>query len=180
MSTQRLRLEFASAATQPSRLGIAMLIAGVALVGGIAVAIAQQWAGNARQRDTLAALQARRVSAADGAKRSTPTDPGEIARVRAVRQVSRNLATPWADVLESLESAPNQSVALLSVEPSAAKRSIRITAEARSAQDMLDYLAALQRDSRLSGVVLVSHQVQARAPGTPLRFQVQAAWGAQP
>jgi Tfp pilus assembly protein PilN len=180
MSMQRLRLEFAPEAAQGSRLGTAMLIAGVALLSGIAIAFAQQWAGNARQQDKLAALQARRVSVADNAKRTAPADAGEIARVRAVRQVSRNLATPWADMLESLESAPNQSVALLSVEPSAAKRSVRITAEARSAQDMLDYLAALQRDSRLVGVVLVSHQVQARTPGTPLRFQVQAAWGVGP
>jgi Tfp pilus assembly protein PilN len=66
------------------------------------------------------------------------------------------------------------------VEPSAAKRNIRITAEARDALDMLAYVAALQQDPRLSGVILLSHQVQAQAPGMPLRFQLQAGWGPVP
>jgi Tfp pilus assembly protein PilN len=42
---------------------------------------------------------------------------------------------------------------------------------------MLAYLRSLQADSRLSNVLLVSHQVQAQAPGTPLRFQLEAHWG---
>jgi hypothetical protein len=45
---------------------------------------------------------------------------------------------------------------------------------------MLSYLGALQRDDRLNTVVLVSHQVQAQTPGTPVRFQVQAGWGGTP
>ena len=50
----------------------------------------------------------------------------------------------------------------------------RLVAERGAAQ------AALQHDPRLSSVVLVSHQVQAQAPGTPIRFQVQAQWGDTP
>ena len=45
---------------------------------------------------------------------------------------------------------------------------------------MLDYVAALQADRRLSQVVLVSHQVQTQAVGKPVRFQMQSAWGATP
>jgi Tfp pilus assembly protein PilN len=87
--------------------------------------------------------------------------------------------TPWADLLEALETAPD-NLALLSVEPSAAKRSISLTAEAASPKDMLNYLRALQSDQRLSGVLLVSHQVQVQAPGAPLRFQIQGTWGGSP
>jgi len=105
-------------------------------------------------------------------------DATEAARTRFIRQVSQSLMTPWADLLESLESVPAPSVAVLSIEPSVSKRSIRITAEARTPQDMVAYLGALARDPRLSSVVLASHQVQVQAPGTPIRFQVRAAWGA--
>jgi Tfp pilus assembly protein PilN len=175
MSKNRLQLEFAPEARHTSKLGVAMLVGCAILLGATVLQFGQVLAGNARQQDTLAALQAHRD--AGSKNRTAPADPGAIARARTVRRVTQNLTTPWADMLESLESAPNQSVALLSVEPSAAKRSIRITAEARGTQDMLDYVGALQRDSHLSRAILVSHQLQEKAPGTPVRFQIQADWG---
>ena len=178
MKTQRLRLEFAPNARHVSWLSATLLLVSFAVLGASAVHLAQVLATNARQSDTLAALDARRGAASVGTKRAASADPGEIARTRAVRLVAQNLVTPWADLLASLESAPNRSVALLSVEPSVSKHSLRLTAEARNAPEMLAYLSALQRDSRLSSVVLVSHQVQAQAPGTPVRFQIQAGWGA--
>jgi Tfp pilus assembly protein PilN len=181
VKTTRLHLEFAPNARRVTWLGVAMLIAGIAVLGVSAVQLTKVLTTQTHQANTLAALEARQgaalAAAAARAKRPTPTDPAELARTRAVRLVAQNLVTPWADLLASLESAPNKSVALLSVEPSVSRHSLRLTAEARSAQDMLGYLSALQRDSRLSSVVLVSHQVQAQAPGTPVRFQVQAAWG---
>jgi Tfp pilus assembly protein PilN len=61
-----------------------------------------------------------------------------------------------------------------------AKRSVRLTAEARDDTEMLAYLAALQQDPQLSSVILASHQVQSQAPGTPVRFQIQASWGESP
>jgi hypothetical protein len=101
-------------------------------------------------------------------------------RLRAANQVARNLAAPWADLLGALESAPRESVALLAIEPSSAKKSFRLTAEAKDAKAMLGYLEALREDHRLDSVVLVSHQVQEKAPGRPTRFQLQAGWGAAP
>jgi Tfp pilus assembly protein PilN len=182
MRAQRLQLDFAPHARRVSRLGSAMLVASVVVFGASAFELARVLTTNARQADLLAALDARRSAAnpTSDTKRPAPTDPAELARTRAVRLVAQNLVTPWADLLESLESAPNRSVALLSVEPSVAKKSIRLTAEARSTQEMLAYLGALQRDDRLNTVVLVSHQVQIQAPGTPVRFQVQAGWGGTP
>jgi Tfp pilus assembly protein PilN len=178
MKTQRLRLDFAPNPRRVSRIGMLMLfVAGSALVAG-ALELSNVVAANARLADTLAAVDARRGTVADASAKTTAPDPGEAARMRAVRQVSQSLMTPWADLLESLESVPVQTVAVLSIEPSVSKHTIRITAEARTAPDMLAYLGALQREPRLSSVVLVSHQVQVQAPGTPVRFQIRAAWGA--
>jgi hypothetical protein len=177
MSMQRLHLEFAPHSRRMSPIGIVMLVlSGAALVGG-ALEVADIAAANGRLADTLAAVEARRGALVADAKPGKP-DPREIARTRAIRQVSQSLMTPWADLLESLESIDGSSVAILSIEPSVAKHSIRITAEARSARDMLTYLGALQQETRLSSVVLVSHQVEVQAPGSPVRFQVHAAWGA--
>jgi hypothetical protein len=81
--------------------------------------------------------------------------------------------------LTALEKAPS-NVALLAVEPSAAKRSLSLTAEAANSAQMLNYIQALQGDNHLSDVILVSHQVQLQAPGAPIRFQVRANWGETP
>jgi Tfp pilus assembly protein PilN len=180
MKTTRLRLEFAPNARHVPWPGTVMLLVSVVALAIGGVQLGRLLASNARQASTLAALEARQGLSTARANRALPPDPAEVARGRAVQQVAQRLAMPWADLLESLESAPNQAVALLSVEPSVAKRNLRLTAEARNAQDMLAYLGALQRDARLATVVLVSHQVQVQAPGTPVRFQIQADWGAMP
>lgn len=180
MRAQRLNLDFGAGARRGPRVGLALLlVAAVALAAGT-LALASALSTHSRLADTLAAVESRREAVAANASRAAAPDAKELAKARAVRQVSQSLMTPWGDLLESLESVPVQSVALLSIEPSVAKRSIRITAEARSAQDMLAYLGALQREPRLSAVVLASHQVQSQAPGAPVRFQVRATWGTAP
>jgi Tfp pilus assembly protein PilN len=136
-------------------------------------------AGNSKLTSQLSLLQSRPLTEANRTPRAVAPSKGELVQTKALRQVAQKLVTPWSGLLESLESAPNQAVALLSVEPSASRRSVRLTAEARTLPDMVAYLGALQRDSRLSSVVLISHQVQSQMPGAPVRFQIQAGWGGE-
>jgi hypothetical protein len=131
-----------------------------------------------RQLQALARLEARQSDAARPRPVAAKPDPAYLAKVKSTQQVSRNLSAPWVDVLGAIESAPRQSVALLAAEPTTAKQSFRLTAEARDLDAMRGYLAALQSDGRLASVFLVSHQVQVQTPGRPIRFQVQAGWGA--
>ena len=180
MRTARLRFEFAPKARHQSRFGLAMLWLSIAALAAGAVQLSALLSGNARQADALAAIDTRRGAASTPTERANARDPADLARARAVRQVAQRLSTPWADLLESLEAAPARSVALLSVEPSVNKRSVRLVAEARNPHEMLAYLHALQRDARLSNVVLLSHEFQMQAPGAPVRFQIQAGWGAPP
>jgi hypothetical protein len=177
MSTVHLRLEFAAQAHRTSPTSLALLLAGVLLFTGSVLLFGLTLAENDRQARQLAAMEVSRKTVAPAP--SPRADPAELSRVQFVRQTSRSLMTPWADLLAALEAAPT-NVALLSVEPSATKRSISLTAEAANPADMLNYLQALQRDHRLTGVLLTSHQVQVQAPGTPIRFQVQARWGGVP
>ena len=177
MKHARLTLDFAPHARRMSWVGAAALLASVVLLAGATYRLAGVLAATAHDADALAQIEARRLHAS--APRTRPLEPGEVVRIRAARQVAQTLMTPWGELLESLEAAPKQTVALLSVEPSVAKHSLRLSAEARNTQDMIDYLDALQHDERLSDVVLVSHQVQ-QAPGSPVRFQIQANWGQQP
>lgn len=180
MRAERLDLDFAPSARHVQPLGVALLGAGlVALLAG-AFVWSQAWSAQAAQAGTLAALDSREADVAARASRPASAAAGELARQRASLRVARGLQTPWSDLLSALESAPHEHVALLAIEPSLARQLVRLSAEARDPDAMLDYLAALQADARLAQVVLVSHQVQAQAPGKPVRFQMQAAWGSTP
>jgi hypothetical protein len=110
---------------------------------------------------------------AGGPVRALPQDAHSA---RATAAVVRELQVPWAPLFAALESVTDHNVALLSVEPSALRKEVRIVAEAKTSGAMLDFLEALRAQS-LHEVVLVSHQVQAQTPGTPIRFQARALWG---
>jgi Tfp pilus assembly protein PilN len=177
MRAPRLTLEFAPGAVQVSWLGRTMLLASLALLAYVLVQLGQTWSVKNRALADLSALDVGRSASTEGKTNTVKADPAQLAGARAARQVAQSLMTPWSSLLDSLGSAPTQAVALLSVEPSVAKHSVRLTAEARDLHEMLVYVAALQQDARLASVVLVSHQVQVQAPGTPVRFQIQAEWG---
>jgi hypothetical protein len=146
--------------------------------GTVAIALAgwQLEAANADRIEQARALQALEASLAEAS--ATRRGPGakDDRSVRATGAILRELQVPWPSLLAALESVAGRDVALLSVEPSAARQEVRITAEARSSGAMFDYLDAL-RGRSLREVVLASHQLQAKAPGVPIRFELRASWG---
>jgi Tfp pilus assembly protein PilN len=97
---------------------------------------------------------------------------------KAAAGVARDLQVPWAEMLTALENVQAKDVALLGVEPSATRHNIRITAETKSLDAMLNYVDALRSDS-FPEVSLASHQVEPQTPGNPVRFVVQARWRSQ-
>ena len=155
-----------------------MLVGAVVLLAVQLAALGGAVSERRRDLQALAELDARQSDAARPRPVSAKPDPAYLARVKSAQRVAKNLTAPWVDLLDAIESAPQQSVALLAVEPSTAKQTFRLTAEARDPAAMLAYLAALQKDRRLVSAFLVSHQVQLQTPGRPIRFQVQAGWGA--
>jgi Tfp pilus assembly protein PilN len=163
-----LDLDFVSA-PRSTWVGRGVLVAGLACAAIGAGVGTDAWLARHAEQDALAGLaleQPRRVERA-------PADP---ALLRSAAIVKRELQMPWGQLLLALERVPSHDVAVLSIEPAATQRTLRITADARHADAMLDYLAQLKQQS-LTQVVLTSHQFQAQTPGTPIRFQVQARWG---
>lgn len=179
MTPRPLQLEFAPHPRRLSRASQALLLLSALALAASLLALARALTETTRQAQQLDALTGASGKPARPLVRTQPRDPQELARVQLVRKTARSLATPWAELLAALEATPSD-VALLSVEPSAALHSVRLTAEASAPAQMLGYVRALQADKRLSQVILVSHQVQTLAPGTPLRFQVEGHWGTQP
>jgi len=103
--------------------------------------------------------------------------PMDARAARAAAGVARDLQVPWAQMLAVLESVQSRDVTLLAVEPSAVLHNVRITAEAKSADAMLNFVDALRGQS-FPEATLASHQLEAQVPGKPVRFTIQARWSA--
>ena len=165
-----LRLDFAPRTRRSPLLGWILLALGLTSAALAALQFHSANAARAQQADQLQQLQAR-VAQGTGS-RSTPSDSREA---KAAAAVIRDLRVPWAQLLDVFEGAANQNVALLVIEPAPAQHQVRLTAEAKNVQAMFDYLEALKREP-LTEIVLLSHQINEKAPGSPLRFQAQAKW----
>jgi len=131
----------------------------------------------------LAALQAATAARTQAplAQRSAAPAPHIViapAEASAVNAAVMQLNLPWRDLAEAVAGATPPSVALLSLEPDAKRRQLRITAEARSSDDMLAYVSRMQAEEGFSSVVLTRHEVMEQDPNRPLRFQISAQWGA--
>jgi hypothetical protein len=181
-----LQLDFArhsQRASSAKGVGAVLLIAGALGLGFGALQLKQAYDTRTEQQARATELNARmqsfkeQTANAARSRKADAADPLDNARSRAAKQAATELQMPWAELLSALEAAPTQNVAVLSIEPSAARRNVKLTAEAKDAKAMLTYLAALQKDARLNQVMLTQHQVQSQTAGTPLRFQLQAYWG---
>ena len=98
--------------------------------------------------------------------------------VDAARRLLLEMALPWDPLFRSIEGALGKDVALLAVEPDAARHSVQIIGEARSYLAVLNFVARLNQDPTLTRVHLLEHAVRKEAPEQPLRFTLMASWGA--
>lgn len=131
----------------------------------------------------LEALQAALAARANAARPlqvvAAPRVAVPEAQARAVNEAIMQLNLPWRDLHEAVRAATPDSVALLALEPDAKRRTLRITAESRTSDDMLAYVARMQEQGWFSAVVLSRHEIAEQDPNRPLRFQLLAQWGGQ-
>lgn len=168
MTLRRLQLDYVAAPRAPRALGLVVL------------AIALATAGLLVERFREARLELQRIEAAQ-----QMLGPGkQVVRAlprqrldeeaKSVEAVLRQLALPWGSIIETVEEASTGDVAILQLQPDAPQRLLRLAAEARTQQAMLDYLRRLGAAKALAEVHVVSHQVQMEDPMRPIQFTVQA------
>ena len=169
----RLDLDLSTSRSRVSPTSRALLMVGIAAAVAAALflqdALVAKDRGVSEQAELLAALSEPRGSSMGASA------PKDARAAKATAAILRDLSAPWPDLIATFEAAARSNVALLTVEPASNKNEVRFAGEAKSSEAMLDYLDAL-RGETLREVTLVSHQVQAQSPGTPIRFQAQALW----
>lgn len=173
MRRAALELDFVAAPRRRRLAGIVVLALALAAAGTLA----------SRHRDTQQRLQ--QLEAAEGLLNASPS-PRAAPRERLDEQVKgaqaivRQLALPWAELIDSLERSAMREVSVLHVQPDAQQRLLRVTAEARGEAQMLEYLRRVSAVGGFTEVHLLSHQVREEAPLRPLQFSLQASFRAGP
>jgi len=170
MTPRRLELDYVAVPRRPQWIGVSFLVVALVIAGDLVL----------RYRDAQHGLAA--LDAAQGllntdrrARSAVPKERIEE-EAKAVDAVIRQLTVPWAQMIEAVETASASDVVLLQLQPETQQRSLRLTAEAKSREAMLRYVRRLGEARALSGVHMVSHQVQTDNPSRPIQFSVQAAF----
>lgn len=124
---------------------------------------------------------ARTRRAVDGAAHAAATlRPPTADEIRIGRETMRSLTTPWDKLFRALESAANERVALLAIEPDARSGTVLISGEATNYEATLAYVSALAANATLKRPHLVRHEEVQNASLKAVRFAISAAWGTEP
>ena len=166
---RRVRLDFVAPVHRARKTGLALCVLGVAAVAAVGI------------RFDASLTERNRLDAELGgiAQPHRTENPAAAKAAEEVAAMQRELAVPWTLLLSELEAASRDEaskVALLQVEPDAAKHLVRITAEARTLPDALAYLSRLQKSSVLRYPMLESHERKKDDPEHPVRVKLAAEW----
>lgn len=88
-------------------------------------------------------------------------------------RVTRNLNTPWATIFALLERRVPRDVALISIEPDAARRIVRLQAEARTLDDLIQCAESLRSDETVARVLPLQHETNEQDPSRPVRLTLE-------
>lgn len=170
-----LHLDFFHPAPPRVRLGLALLALGLTATAFVL------WRHYTLDNEA-AAIEARLADSRRLAARELPRlrvpagDPKLIAQeVGQANTVLARLAFPWDALFGQLESAANDSVALLAIQPEASGSRLRLAGEARRFEDLLAYIGRLEATPGLANVYLAAHEQRANA-GRAVAFTVVAEW----
>jgi hypothetical protein len=169
MTAGRIELDYVAPPRRPVWRGIAVLGLSLALAGSLALR------GQSVHRD-LAALAAVQ-GASDMVQARGPSKTADE-EVKQAETVVRQLTLPWSDIIRAIESASMPDVGVLNMQPDAQQRLLKLTAEAKTREAMLEYVRRIAQTKGLSNVYIVSHQVRTEEPSRPIQFSVQASLGA--
>ncbi|WLI90265.1 hypothetical protein Q4S45_03830 [Massilia sp. R2A-15] len=179
---KRVRIDFAppSLARTIHRTGPGAWALAALALALCAAAGAAGWQMHLRQGALDAQLAAVRSHAAPivVAAPVQPRAPIPEAQAAAVNAAVLQLNTPWQALRDAIGAATPPSIALLTLEPDPRRRSMRITAEAKTSDDMIAYVEQLKRQELFGAVALVRHEISELDPNKPIRFQLDAQWSA--
>ncbi|WP_034303816.1 PilN domain-containing protein [Herbaspirillum sp. RV1423] len=98
------------------------------------------------------------------------------AELKAANRTISRLSLPWDELFREIESTMNDRVTLLSIEPDTERKELRITAEAKDFDGVLEYARQISAIPVLRDSYVMNHQIQQQDAQKPVRFVVVAKW----
>jgi len=164
---QALRIDFCRRPPSPRWVAPLLLAVAVAFAGDVGFSFFKSKQTNSRNEIALAKLDPRTYKTA----RSATAE--EIA---LARETVQRLSTPWDKLFSALESAADDQVALLAIEPDPRAGTVVISGDSKDYLAALSYVLNLSQAEALNRVQLVRHEVKANDPQAPVSFAVSAGW----
>jgi hypothetical protein len=176
MAIRQVSLDFLHPTGRGARIGPWLLVAG-ALAALAAVSyqryLTREVVTREAQLAEMRGMANRAMPAISPQESDTPEMREQIKKANAVLQ---QMNVPWGDLFAAIESAENDNVALLAVQPDPRSRSVMLGGQARDLPAALNYIERLERTGRLRDVVLMSHEIKTKEPGQPVAFVASGAW----
>ena len=170
-----LAIDFARSHRPVSRLGAVILFAG-AMIAGFSIVeyvdVSDQLDATQLKRDSLK----RKTVVASSAARSPEQQAVAERLIQGASRIGRELRLPWDLLLEEIEDAVDDSVALLSLEPDAHKRQLRLSGEAKTLADALAFVARLEETESLRRPHLATQESKLSDGVRVIGFTIVADW----
>jgi hypothetical protein len=94
---------------------------------------------------------------------------------QALNTIITELNMPWSDFFDALETGTS-GIHVLSIDPNSQKNVIRIQAESKTTEQMLDYLGVLNKSTLFKNPLLTKYEVVELDPNKPTRFSFEMTW----
>ena len=173
--TRLLALDFRPRRHAGRWLGAVILLAGLVA----AIAAAEHYRALEGRRDALEAGMRERARTPPAARSgdAAASQAAQQRRDNARRALVRALGRPWEALFSDIESAPADDIGLLAIEPDPRRGEVCMSGEARDAQALYRYIAALEATASLEKVGLTQHEILGEgAVAGALRFVLVAHW----
>ncbi len=95
------------------------------------------------------------------------------AQREAWSRIVGQLNTPWSELMDALETATPDDVAVVAIEPDTRQARVRLQAEARNLDTLLAYAKRLDMLGAFQGVSLVKHETNDQDPNRPVRLMIE-------
>lgn len=97
-------------------------------------------------------------------------------QIIAINSAIQKLNFPWPELFSMFERNQSRTVVLLALEPDVATKTLKIQAEAKTPEDMVDFVDTLEGGDIFTSVSLIRHEINEPDPNKPYRFTMEAQW----
>ena len=162
---QPIKIDFCRTRKAPRWIAPVLLLVACGFAGDVGLSFF-------KERDAL--LKNERALAALDPRSYKPARNATAEEVAAAKDTLQRLSMPWDSLFGALETAANDEVALLSIQPDPKTGSVLISGDSKDYLAALTYVLNLGNTDALEHVHLVRHEM--KTPGKAVGFSVSAQW----